>query len=84
MYTAGVHTALHRTIVVNDTEGPVVLTPNNRKNNHTKEICVFKLVKNEVLHRILGLICQKFTIQDGRRQPFWIFENKHIKEKNET
>ena len=50
----------------------------NRKNKHTNEIGVFKLGKNKVLHKILGLICQKFKIQDGRRQPFWIYANKHI------
>ena len=42
----------------------------NRENNHTNEIGVFKLVKNEVLHKILGLICQKLKIQDGQGQPF--------------
>ena len=41
----------------------------NRKINHTNEINVFKLVKNEVLHEILGLLCQNIKIQDGRRQP---------------
>ncbi len=30
----------------------------NLKNNHTNEISVFKLVKNEVLHKIPGLFCQ--------------------------
>ena len=53
----------------------------NLKNNHTNEIYVFKLVKNEVLHKILGLICQKIKIQDGRGQTFLIYTNKHIKEK---
>ena len=48
-------------------------TKMNRKDSHTNEISVFKLVKNE----ILGLFCQK---KDGRRRPFWIYENKHIKE----
>ena len=38
----------------------------NRKINHTNEIGVFK---NEVLHEILGLLCQNSKIQDGRRQP---------------
>ena len=55
----------------------------NRKNNHTNAISVFKLVENEVLHEILGLFCQKLKIQYGRRQPFWIYANKHMKEKNE-
>ena len=38
----------------------------NHKKNH---ISVFKLVKNEVLHKILGLFCQKLKIQYGRQQP---------------
>ena len=29
----------------------------NCKHNQTNEISVFKLVKNEVLHKILGLFC---------------------------
>ena len=37
-----------------------------RKNNHSTEFSVFKLVENELLHKILGLFCQKFKIQDGR------------------
>ena len=37
-----------------------------RKNNHSTEFSVFKLVENEILHKILGLFCQKFKIQDGR------------------
>ena len=41
----------------------------NHKNNHTNAISVFKLVKNEVLHEILRLLCQNIKIQDGRRQP---------------
>ena len=53
----------------------------NCKNNHTNGISVFKLVKNEVLHEILGLFCQKVKIQYGRRQPFWIYANKHMKGK---
>ena len=56
----------------------------NRKNNHTDGISVFKLVKKEVLHEILGFFCQKLKIRYGRRQPFWIYANKHMKEKNET
>ena len=56
----------------------------NHKNNHTNEIRVLKLGKNEVLHNIIGLICQKLKIQDGRWQPFWIYANKHIKKKYET
>ena len=34
----------------------------NCKNNHTNDIRVFKLGKNEVLHKILGLLCQKFNM----------------------
>ena len=34
----------------------------NRKNNHTNGISVFKLVKNEVLHEIVGLLCQNIII----------------------
>ena len=56
----------------------------NRKNYHTNGISVFKLVKNEVLHEILGFFCQKLKIQYGRRQPFWIYANKYMKGKNET
>ena len=37
-----------------------------RKNNHSTEFSVFKLVENEILHKILGLFCQKLKIQDGR------------------
>ena len=37
-----------------------------RKNNHCTEFSVFKLVENEILHKILGLFCQKLEIQDGR------------------
>ena len=37
-----------------------------RKNNHSNEFSVFKLVKNKVLHKILGLSCEKLKIQDGR------------------
>ena len=32
------------------------------KNNRSNEFSVFKLVKNEVLHKILGLLCQKFKM----------------------
>ena len=53
----------------------------NPKINHTNGISVFKLVKNEVLYKILGRSCQKLKIQDGQRKPFWIDANKHIKEK---
>ena len=37
-----------------------------RENNHSTEFSVFKLVENEILHKILGLFCQKLKIQDGR------------------
>ena len=36
-----------------------------RKNNHSNEFSVFKLVENEILHKILGLFCQKLNIEDG-------------------
>ena len=36
-----------------------------RKNNHSTEFGVFKLVEDEILHKILGLFCQKLKIQDG-------------------
>ena len=39
------------------------------ENNHTSGISAFKLVKNEVLHKILGLFCLELKFQDGRRQP---------------
>ena len=35
-----------------------------RINNHSTEFSVFNLVENVILHKILGLFCQK--IQDGR------------------
>ena len=41
----------------------------NRKNKHANGISVFNLVKNEVLHTILGIFCQKLQIQNGRRKP---------------
>ena len=37
-----------------------------RKNNHSTEFSEFKLVENEILHKILELFCQKLKIQDGR------------------
>ena len=37
-----------------------------RKNNHSTEFSVFKLVENEILHKTLVLFCQKLKIQDGR------------------
>ena len=42
----------------------------NRKNNQTNGISVFKLGENEVLHKILGILCQKLKIQDDQRKPF--------------
>ena len=56
----------------------------NHENNHTSGISAFKLVKNEVLHKILWLFCQKLKIQYGRLQSFWFNANKHMKEENET
>ena len=41
----------------------------NRENNYTNGISVPKLVQNEVLHKILGIVCQKLKIKDGRRKP---------------
>ena len=49
--------------------GHIVLDPQmtlNRKNNYSTKFSVFKLVKNEILHKILGLFCQKLKIQDDR------------------
>ena len=51
----------------------------NGKNNHANWISVLKLVKNEVLHKIIGILCKKLKIQDGRRKP-WIYASKHVKE----
>ena len=31
-----------------------------RENNHSTEFSVFKLVENEILHKILGLFCQPY------------------------
>ena len=56
----------------------------NRKNNHFNVISVFKLIKNVELYEFLGLFCQKLTIQNGRRRPFWIDANKNMKEKNKA
>ena len=36
----------------------------NRKNIHTNQISVLRLLKNEVSHKILGLSCQKFKMAD--------------------
>ena len=41
-----------------------------RKNNIFSVISVSKLVENEVLHYILGLLCRKLQIKVGRRRPF--------------
>ena len=51
----------------------------NSENNHANEISAHKLVKNEVLHKIVGIFCQKLKFQYGRRKP-QIYANKHIKE----
>ena len=37
-----------------------------RKNKHSTEFSVFKLVENVILHKIIELFCQKLKIQDGR------------------
>ena len=37
-----------------------------RKYNHSTEFNVFNLVENEILHKIIGLFCQKLKMQDGR------------------
>ena len=41
-----------------------------RKNNHSTEFSVFKLVENVIFHKILGLFCQKLKIQDGNHLSF--------------
>ena len=41
-----------------------------RKNNIFNVNIVPKLAENEVLHYILGLLCRKLQIQDGRRRSF--------------
>ena len=46
-----------------------------RENNYFSVISVPKLVKNEVLHQILGLLFKNLKIQDGHRRPFWIYAN---------
>ena len=45
-----------------------------RKNYHSDEFNVFKLVKNEVLHNILGLSSEKLKIQDGRDGNHIVFD----------
>ena len=37
-----------------------------RKNNHSNEFSVFKLVENDILHKLIWLSCEKLKIQDGR------------------
>ena len=37
-----------------------------RKNNHSTEFSVFKLVENEILQKTLVLFSQKLKNQDGR------------------
>ena len=37
-----------------------------RKNNNSDDNSVLKLVKNEILHKILGILCKKFKIKAGR------------------
>ena len=41
-----------------------------RKNNIFNVISIPKLVENEILHYILGLLCRKLQIQAGQRRPF--------------
>ena len=36
-----------------------------RKKNRSTEFSVFKLGKNEIIHKILGLFCQTLKIQNG-------------------
>ena len=48
----------------------LVLTTLDHKKNHSNEISVFKLVKNKLLHNILGLFLKKLKIQDNQRQLF--------------
>ena len=45
-----------------------------RKNNHSTEFSIFKLVENKILHMILGLFCQKLAIQDGRDGYHLVFD----------
>ena len=45
-----------------------------RKNNHSTEFSVFNLVENVILHKILGLFCQKLKIQDGRDGNHLVFD----------
>ena len=47
--------------------------------NDKKNMPMESVYSNEVLHKIVGIFCQKLKIQDGRRKP-WIYANKHIKE----
>ena len=42
-----------------------------RKNSDSNVISEPKLVTNEVLHWILGILCQKFIFQDGHWFWFW-------------
>ena len=44
-----------------------------RKNNIFNVISVPKLVENEVLHYILGLLCRKLRIRVDQWRPFGIF-----------
>ena len=50
----------------------------NRKNNHANGISVLRLVKNEVLHKILRISCQKLKIQDGRRMQISISRREKV------
>ena len=43
------------------------------KINHSNEISLFNLVKNEVFYKILGLFCQQLKIQDdGSVNPVYL------------
>ena len=51
----------------------------NCQHNHTNGISAFKLVKNQVLHETIRLLCQNIKIQDGRRQPSWFLPLDDLK-----
>ena len=51
----------------------------NHKNNNTNKIGVFKLFKNEVLHKILWLILQKFKMAES--SPFRFMQISISREK---
>ena len=51
----------------------------NCKHNYTNGISIFELVKNQVLHEIVGLLYQNIKIQDGRRLPSWFLPLDDLK-----